>query len=194
LRLLSGVDNPLLWRYCRDQEILYVTAQWQADAGYVLVCRFPDGQSRAERLGTLAVLYEYLQTLEVQLGAEGWELLPVDQRAVMVLHFYLDLPLTEAANVLDIQISPAVENRHDDVAPSLEKRGEPGRVIARSRRPAEDDLVPVGPPRRPLPAAAAALELPTEPDPRAYPVETDAVGEPLDDDGEDGESGRAAAL
>jgi hypothetical protein len=63
------------------------------------------------------------------------------------------------------------------------------------RRPdAEDDLVPVGPPRRPLPAAAAALELPTEPDPRAYPVETDAIGEPLDDDGEDGESGRAAAL
>lgn len=81
MRLSCGVENPLLWRYCRDQEILYVTAQLQTDAGYVLVCRFPDGQSRAERLGTLAVLYEYLQTLEAQLGADGWELLPVDQRA-----------------------------------------------------------------------------------------------------------------
>jgi hypothetical protein len=58
----------------------------------------------------------------------------------------------------------------------------------------EDDLAPVGPPRKPRPAAAAALDLPTESDPRAYPVETDAVGEPLDDHGEDDESGRAAAL
>jgi hypothetical protein len=59
---------------------------------------------------------------------------------------------------------------------------------------AEDDLVPVGPPRRPLPAAAAALEVPTDPDARVYPTETDAVGEPLDDGDEDAESGRAAAL
>ena len=28
--------------------------------------------------------------------------LPIDQRAVMVMHFYLDLPLAEAAEVLDI--------------------------------------------------------------------------------------------
>ena len=58
----------------------------------------------------------------------------------------------------------------------------------------EDDLVPVGPPRRPLLGAAAALELPTEPDPQVYPTETDAVGGPLDDSDEDDESGRAAAL
>ncbi|HEX5470065.1 MAG TPA: hypothetical protein VFW80_13590 [Gaiellaceae bacterium] len=59
----------------------------------------------------------------------------------------------------------------------------------------EDDLVPVGPPREPRPAASAALDLPTELDPEAYPVETDAVGGPLDDDGdEEDESGRAAAL
>jgi RNA polymerase sigma-70 factor (ECF subfamily) len=30
--------------------------------------------------------------------------LPIDQRAVMVLHFYLDLPLTEAAEILDIPV------------------------------------------------------------------------------------------
>ena len=53
--------------------------------------------------------------------------------------------------------------------------------------------MPVGPPRRPLPGAAAALELPTDPDPLVYPTETDAVGKPSSDD-EDDDSGRAAAL
>ena len=38
--------------------------------------------------------------------------LPVDQRAVMVLHFYLDLPLTEAANVLDIPVGTAKSRLH----------------------------------------------------------------------------------
>ncbi len=33
--------------------------------------------------------------------------LPVDQRAVMVLHFYLDLPLTTAAEILDIPVGTA---------------------------------------------------------------------------------------
>ena len=56
----------------------------------------------------------------------------------------------------------------------------------------EDDLVPVGPPRTPRPAAAQALDLPTGPDPLAYPVETDAVGDSFDD--EDEEPGRSAAL
>jgi len=63
------------------------------------------------------------------------------------------------------------------------------------RRPdEEDDLVPVGPPRKPRPAAAAALELPADPDPQAYPIETEAVGEPWDEDDESDGSGRAAAL
>lgn len=33
--------------------------------------------------------------------------LPVDQRAVLVLHFYLGLPLTEAAEILDIPVGTA---------------------------------------------------------------------------------------
>ena len=49
----------------------------------------------------------------------------------------------------------------------------------------------MGPPRRPLPGAAVALEVPTEPDPQVYPTETDAVGKPSS---EDDDSGRAAAL
>jgi hypothetical protein len=60
--------------------------------------------------------------------------------------------------------------------------------------PEDDALVPVGPPRRPQPAAAAALEPPTEPDPLVYPTETDAVGTELPDE-DDGEGyGRSAAV
>lgn len=39
-------------------------------------------------------------------------LLPIDQRAVMVLHFYIDLPLTDAANVLDIPVGTAKSRLH----------------------------------------------------------------------------------
>ena len=39
-------------------------------------------------------------------------LLPVDQRAVIVLHFYVGLPLTEAAMVLDIPAGTAKSRLH----------------------------------------------------------------------------------
>jgi len=38
--------------------------------------------------------------------------LPVEQRAVMVLHFYLDLPLTDAAEILDIPVGTAKSRLH----------------------------------------------------------------------------------
>ena len=38
--------------------------------------------------------------------------LPVDQRAVMVLHFFLDLPLTDAADILDIPVGTAKSRLH----------------------------------------------------------------------------------
>jgi RNA polymerase sigma-70 factor, ECF subfamily len=38
--------------------------------------------------------------------------LPIDQRAVMVLHFYLDLPLTDAAEILDIPVGTAKSRLH----------------------------------------------------------------------------------
>jgi RNA polymerase sigma-70 factor (ECF subfamily) len=38
--------------------------------------------------------------------------LPLDQRTVMVLHFYLDLPLTEAAEVLGIPVGTAKSRLH----------------------------------------------------------------------------------
>jgi RNA polymerase sigma-70 factor, ECF subfamily len=50
-----------------------------------------------------------------RLGRELGQL-PVDQRAVMVLHFYLDLPLTEAADVLDIPVGTAKSRLHRGLA------------------------------------------------------------------------------
>ena len=38
--------------------------------------------------------------------------LPLDQRAVIVLHFYLDLPLTQAAAVLDVPAGTAKSRLH----------------------------------------------------------------------------------
>ena len=38
--------------------------------------------------------------------------LPVEQRAVMVLHFYLDLPLTDVADILDIPVGTAKSRLH----------------------------------------------------------------------------------
>ena len=38
--------------------------------------------------------------------------LAIDQRAVMVLHFYLDLPLTEAADILGVPVGTAKSRLH----------------------------------------------------------------------------------
>ena len=45
--------------------------------------------------------------LERELGR-----LPIDQRTVMVLHFYLDLPLTDVAAILDIPAGTAKSRLH----------------------------------------------------------------------------------
>ena len=42
--------------------------------------------------------------------------LPVDQRTVMVLHFYLDLPLTDVADILDIPAGTAKSRLHRGLA------------------------------------------------------------------------------
>jgi len=38
--------------------------------------------------------------------------LPIDQRAVMVVHYYLDLPLTKVAEILDIPLGTAKSRLH----------------------------------------------------------------------------------
>jgi RNA polymerase sigma factor (sigma-70 family) len=57
--------------------------------------------------GDLALSLAERDRLERELGR-----LPIDQRTVMVLHFYLDLPLSDAAEILDIPIGTAKSRLH----------------------------------------------------------------------------------
>ena len=57
--------------------------------------------------GDLALSLAERDRLERELGR-----LPLDQRAVMVLHFYLDLPLTDAAEILDIPLGTVKSRLH----------------------------------------------------------------------------------
>jgi hypothetical protein len=76
------MDDCLRWRYLRDSDVLYLTAEYVAAQNeYVLVIDQLDSTQRVMRFAAIGLLYEYLGTLERQLGATGWELLPVDQRA-----------------------------------------------------------------------------------------------------------------
>ena len=70
--------------------------------------------------------------------AEVLERLPYDQRVVMVLHFHLDLPLTEAAAILDIPVGTAKSRLHRGLAAMRTALGvEPARELGSVReRPA----------------------------------------------------------
>lgn len=75
------MTDRLTWRYQRNEQVLYVRLIHQDLAGYCLTWSYPDGTSRTVRMGNVARLYDSLNQLEDNLGADGWELLPVDQRA-----------------------------------------------------------------------------------------------------------------
>ncbi len=56
--------------------------------------------------------------------------LPIDQRAVLVLHFYLDLPLTDLAVVLDVPLGTAKSRLHRGLeAMRASMRVEPDAVL-----------------------------------------------------------------
>jgi RNA polymerase sigma-70 factor (ECF subfamily) len=62
------------------------------------------------------------------------ERLPIDQRTVMVLHFYLDLPLTQAATILDIPVGTAKSRLHYGLQTLRRSMtDEPAAAIARVR-------------------------------------------------------------
>jgi hypothetical protein len=81
------MGTPLNWRYRRDAQVLYVRADYElTDAEYVLHWHHPDDATRVMRLSTVTLVYDYLRAIETQLGADGWELLPANQRAPNRLH------------------------------------------------------------------------------------------------------------
>ena len=74
--------SQIIWRYRRHRDVLYIRAEHHApDRAYRLICRYPNGTSRAIHLSSLAMLHDHLRVMEDKLGADGWEQLPADQRA-----------------------------------------------------------------------------------------------------------------
>jgi RNA polymerase sigma-70 factor (ECF subfamily) len=64
--------------------------------------------------------------------ARELERLTLDQRAVIVLHFYLDLPLTEAAEILDIPIGTAKSRLNrglESMRAAIDREAEPRSVF-----------------------------------------------------------------
>ena len=60
--------------------------------------------------------------------------LPFDQRAVIVLHFYLDLPLTQAAAVLDVPTGTAKSRLHRGLEALRRSLGEKPERVASAMR------------------------------------------------------------
>jgi RNA polymerase sigma-70 factor (ECF subfamily) len=62
--------------------------------------------------------------------------LPVDQRAVMVVHYYLDMPLSAAAEILDIPVGTAKSRLHHGLAAlrrSIGRESDPPQTAVRER-------------------------------------------------------------
>src|SRR5215207_3866216 len=59
--------------------------------------------------------------------------LSIDQRAVMVLHFYVDLPLVDVANVLQIPVGTAKSRLHRGLEALRAALGEPAGILDQSR-------------------------------------------------------------
>jgi RNA polymerase sigma-70 factor (ECF subfamily) len=60
--------------------------------------------------------------------------LPLEQRAVIVLHFYLDLPLTHAASVLDVPVGTAKSRLHRGLEALRAMLGEDPERVASAMR------------------------------------------------------------
>ena len=100
LRALRDPDAWDAWLHRLTLRACYKVAQKERRHDHVELRVVPD-PDRA-RPFDLAVSVVERDRMEQELGR-----LPLDQRAVMVLHFYLDLPLSEAAVILDIPIGTA---------------------------------------------------------------------------------------
>ena len=74
--------KPLVWRYGREQEVLYVRVEQQiASEELQVTCHSSTGMVQGMRYANLVRLYDALHRLEQDLAADGWELLAVNRRA-----------------------------------------------------------------------------------------------------------------
>ncbi len=126
MRALRDPDAWDAWLYRLTVRACYRAARSQRRRDLVELHVVPDPETAGAFDLSLSVVER--DRLERRLGD-----LPIDQRAVMVLHFYLDLPLTAAADVLDIPIGTAKSRLHRGLlalreAMSAEPEAQPRKV------------------------------------------------------------------
>jgi RNA polymerase sigma factor (sigma-70 family) len=119
-RAEDAVQNALMLAW-KNIGALRATGAWEAWL-YRLTVRECHRVGAAQRRHEIAeTIVERRSTAEPDFSRDvddrdrmGRELarLPLDQRTVIVLHFYLDLPLTDAAEILDIPIGTAKSRLH----------------------------------------------------------------------------------
>ena len=107
-RGLSALRDPDAWEpwlHRLTVRACYVAARRQKRRTVAELPMSPDREPTGS--ADEPALFAERERLEQELGH-----LPIDQRAVLVLHFYVGLPLTEAAAVLDIPPGTAKSRLH----------------------------------------------------------------------------------
>jgi RNA polymerase sigma-70 factor, ECF subfamily len=127
MRALRDPDAWDAWLHRLTLRACYKVAQKERRRNLVELRVVPDPEPvRPFDLATAVVERDRME--------QELERLPIDQRAVMVLHFYLDLPLSEVAVVLDIPIGTAKSRLSRGLEVLRESmRDEPGFAAAQAR-------------------------------------------------------------
>ena len=127
MRALRDPDAWDAWLHRLTLRACYRLAQKERRRNLAEIRIVPDPEPA--RSVDLSVSVAERERMEQELGR-----LPIDQRAVMVLHFYLDLPLSEAAVILDIPIGTAKSRLSRGLeAMRASMREEPEAAIAQAR-------------------------------------------------------------
>jgi RNA polymerase sigma-70 factor (ECF subfamily) len=105
VRSLRDPDAWDAWLYRLTVRACYRVARTSKQRSVVELHVVPDTDPASDQDFSTAVVDRDL--IGRELGR-----LPVDQRTVMVMHFYLDLPLTDVADILDIPVGTAKSRLH----------------------------------------------------------------------------------
>jgi RNA polymerase sigma-70 factor (ECF subfamily) len=129
VRGLREPDAWDAWLYRLTVRACYRAARAERNRTRVELHLLPDPEPASPFDLSIAVAER--DRLERRLGE-----LPLDQRVVMVLHFYLDLPLTDAADILSIPVGTAKSRLHrglEALRGSMSAEAEPPAANPRER-------------------------------------------------------------
>jgi RNA polymerase sigma-70 factor (ECF subfamily) len=109
LRALRDPDAWDAWLYRLTVRACHRLARSERRRSIIEIHAPPDAETPGVLDLTISVVDR--DRLERRLGD-----LPIDHRTILVLRFYLDLPLTEAATILDIPVGTARSRLHRAIA------------------------------------------------------------------------------